>query len=204
MPARPARTAVGLLVAACLSGGPLAAAAEREPVRPAAGGLRITEQVEYYDLDATGLGELRRQLTERAPIGPHGRADALASVELQARYELAQAGGGCRAHRIEVRAHIVVLLPRWLGRAWAPDEVAARWSSMEAGLRRHEEGHRQHAREAAERLYQQLAELPLQPDCVAARRRAESLVQRSAIALEMRGLVYDRRTDHGRTQGAVL
>jgi len=185
-----------LVVATAGAGGAVAA--------PAGDGLQILERVEYYDLDATDADGLVAQLAAHRPKGPSRIADALAEIRLEARHEPGRVPAGCRPQRLRVEVEIVVSLPRWTRRPPVVNPLVERWTRMIAGLRRHEEGHRDHARHSAERLYEQLLALPPQPTCAAMKRLVDATVQRAAIRLQLQGDIYDQQTRHGHNQGAIF
>lgn len=91
-----------------------------------------------------------------------------------------------------------VVLPRWIPARDAPAPLRAEWDRYVAALAAHEALHLDVARRAAARLEAAL----LAPDVDAPQaERVAAAVQRDARAEEVE---LDRRTQHGRGDGAVL
>ena len=73
-----------------------------------------------------------------------------------------------------------------------------------SALSRHEQGHVQFGRDAAQAIDEGIAALPAAPDCAALERRANTLGHRLLREHAEREKQYDRDTRHGASQGARL
>lgn len=187
-------------VVACL----LALAATETPVPE---GVAYTERRETYPV----YGSNRRELVAsmRAAQARHRdeqgdqRSVARTSQTLGMRYELEPVAGGCRFKDLVVSLDVTIHLPEWSMQG-APKPLRESWKRMQAALVRHEEGHRDIAVESASYLSRGLRALGVQPDCQALRREAQRLFFRAQLRYSVRDGAYERRTNHGIAQGAVL
>lgn len=176
--------------------------------RSAAAEVIVDETRRHYVLDASDLPQLAAQLATRRAPAAHGagaRSHGLTEAGLETRYELdPRADGRCALRRIEVRVHLSQTLPEWRP-AQAPAEgMAAPVARMLEGLAAHEAGHRRHVLAAAAAIDRRLAALGPAESCERARRAAERAISRELIRLQVNENNYDRATDRGRRQGAVL
>ena len=88
-----------------------------------------------------------------------------------------------------VSLRIVYTLPRWRGHDDAPAGLRAKWNTFLANLTAHEKGHGTHGRNAASEI-----------DRSRCSNNPGAIVRRWAN----QDRVYDAKTRHGRTQGAMF
>lgn len=199
MPSAKGRLSAAAAALAMLSNGAVTA---EEPV---AAGPDITETRRYYPLDATLLGPLRQQLSERAlAAGLTGGAIGRTRQEVETRYRLEPLPTGCRLAGLVVRIDLTMDLPAWRPSGVTRRELRARWERMITALTLHEEGHRDNAVRAARELHQRLSRLGGGDSCAALDKQAQREIFRVKLRFQLREQAYDRRTGHGVGQGSVL
>lgn len=164
-------------------------------------GLRLTEAVERYDVDAVNLGDFVAQMQARKAEG-EGDWPGRTRATLQVAYRLVPTEPGCRIEDLDVWLDVVIRLPRWEPGGAVRPGIRDQWARMKIGIETHERGHRDIAVEAASRLATTLqAYAPFaDADCAAVDRR----ILRERIKAQMRhqdrDFSYDRRTRHGLNQ----
>ena len=97
---------------------------------------------------------------------------------------------------VSVTAKITIELPRWTALGKQPRRVRAEWNRMLEALRRHES---EHARIARERISRLAGEMAGKPEPELAALHAQCVQELDALSE-----AYDRRCDHGRTEGVTL
>lgn len=168
-------------------------------------GPTITEARRYYVLDATVLEALRVQLAEEAlAAGLVRGAIGRTRQDVEVRYRLDPVPEGCRLSALAVRVDVTLDLPDWQPAGKTRRPLRARWARMIAALTVHEEGHRDNAVWAANRLYASLSALGPAADCDAMGKQAQRAMFRVKLRFQLREQAYDRRTGHGVSQGSVL
>lgn len=183
----------------------LAGSAPASALDALAPGLVITETRRYYELDATGLDPLRRQLAERAlAAGLDGGAIGLTRQDLETRYRPEPLPAGCRLADLSVRMDLTMDLPVWRPAGTTRRALRERWERMATALTRHEEGHRDNAVRAAHELHRGLSALGEGHDCRTLGKLAQREMFRARLRFDLREKAYDRRTGHGVSQGSVL
>jgi len=187
--------ALGSRLAACTVLAAISAAAWAEVVS--------NDLDQRYSISGTSEAGLRREMSAKGPLGADGRRyDAYTLWHISWRYNYRQDGALCRIGSITTKVEVTMTLPRWDGESAAQDGLRARWRKYFAALTEHENGHRVHGRDAAHEIDAAIARLPGQSNCVALGNAANSLGNQIIHKYNERDLDYDRRTDHGRTQGA--
>lgn len=161
----------------------------------------IEETRQYYDLDATDIDTLRRQLEARGPRTLAGQSTpGLTRHNLYMQYRLQPADGGCRIEGIGIETRIDIALPRWRPKHTPSDALRAQWPELERILAEHEQGHRDNGVWASHELLRRLDAIAPEPDC----RRLASVAKnvRTQLLAELREREdrYDAATDHGRIQ----
>jgi predicted secreted Zn-dependent protease len=169
--------------------------------------LAVEEQVQtsYYDISGSTPGQIWQEMRARGPATPDGkRWTAYTRWDIRWRFEFDESPRGCRIGGIDVRLRIRYTMPRWEEPREASATVARQWSRFIDALEVHEEGHGDFGREAAERVEAELPRLPARRDCQAASRAANAVGDRiiEEVAADERD--YDRRTNHGATQGTAF
>ncbi|MFY2764718.1 DUF922 domain-containing protein [Arenimonas sp. MALMAid1274] len=165
----------------------------------------VHEQRVYYDLRATSLRELRREMRERKALaGIDGKALGLTRQNIATEFTLMPQGRGCRLENVRVTLSITIHLPRWSPPRTPAPFLQERWDRMITGLTVHEEGHRDNAIAAARELHRALMALGESRNCLALERAARRASFQAQLRFRLRDRHYDRQTRHGETQGSVL
>ena len=154
--------------------------------------------VRYYELRSQDWASMRAEIDARAPKGYHG----LASWQVRYNYRWNPTSDGqCSVTAVVPEFAGEILMPRWVPGPAVSADQRARWERYSAALKLHEDGHVAHGKQLASALAQISG---LRADCgsiaAAVKARADALIRRYSGA----DAEYDRQTNHGETQGAVL
>ncbi|HXG70994.1 MAG TPA: DUF922 domain-containing protein, partial [Gemmatimonadaceae bacterium] len=114
-------------------------------------------------------------------------------------------GIGCSPVGTEVILKVVVTVPQWAdpARAETSDALRAEWARFRSALLVHEANHADVTVAEANRLADRLRE-PQAATCWTLQSEMQHMAQRSIKLIRERNDDYDQRTQHGRTEGAVL
>ena len=168
--------------------------------------LEITERVERHAVDGSTWQQLPESLASLRSAWDHAQLWSGAtrtSFLLTTRVQSLPGNAGCvlAGHRLEVE--IVRSLPRSESSlAAARPARRQRMLAALAQLERHEEGHRRHALDAASKLHAGLQALPAQADCRRLQFAVDRLRRRVSHAHQLRGQLYDHRSQHGLADAA--
>ncbi len=168
-----------------------------------AGLTRVVDGPVYYQVYGSSLGALRSALDScplRKAIGPY---HAVTAYQLTWSYSTTVDSGVCKLTSIRVGAHIGQYLPRFTPTASTPQSVAAAWKTYAANLKQHEDGHIAIDIDYAQRLLTALQSLRV-TDCGNIGQQAQTITDSYVALLNGANELYDSRTNHGATQGAVL
>jgi predicted secreted Zn-dependent protease len=151
--------------------------------------------IQTYDVHGRTRDELGTNL------GPGHVADTRWRVEWKYRFESTKA---CRltSFRVDVTARI--RMPRWVERGAAAPKLRASWDAFDSALRKHEEGHREHGIEAGREIAREARSLGARGDCAALRAEVERMANAVIDRFHLQDEAYDRATQHGVRQGAIL
>lgn len=167
---------------------------------PAAEAAR-TEQVATSTYTVTGSteDEIRASLDARHP----GGYDARTNWYVTWSYSSAMRSGRCRVTTSKVHTKIAFTYPRWVAPADASAELVQGWTTYMGALRVHESGHARIGRTVAARV-QNVLTAARAANCAALDRALPGLVQPQFKWGNASDIAYDRRTQHGATQGALF
>ncbi|MDX1660838.1 MAG: DUF922 domain-containing protein [Gemmatimonadota bacterium] len=163
--------------------------------------MDVRHRTVLYEVAGSSVEEISASLDRAAPRIEGGRFRGTTEWNVQWRFGYAPAGSGCSITELDVDLHVTTTVPRWSPPPDATRELVALWRSYRSALDAHEAGHRAFAVEAANEVARTLRGLR-SASCVAlpeeANARGHAVVERFRRAQRR----YDRRTGHGRTQGA--
>jgi predicted secreted Zn-dependent protease len=176
------------------------------PRTPPASQVRVGESViRPYDIAGTTFAELNTAGMRSGPVSKNTGARVWGMCTWQVTWTFSRGGvGQCTLGKFSVMVGATIDLPRWINRDAASESVRGSWDRFAAGLRVHEDGHKDIGVRAANDLANQLRALPPARTCDELDRNITALGDR--ILAEHRALdqAYDRATGNGATQGAVL
>lgn len=154
--------------------------------------------IQYYELYSRDWQGMRREIDQKSREGFHG----FAAWKVNYTYRWNRlAGGQCAISGVAPTFEGEIRLPNWVP---GPNVSAAQreaWQRYSAALKVHEDGHIAHGKQLASAL-SQLSGTRI--DCGTAdssiKQRADAIFKQYQTA----DTEYDRTTNHGATQGAVL
>ena len=172
---------------------------------PAAADPLIRMHTSYYYVDGTSASVLAAQIDQNGPPDAGGKRYAgKTKWDVQWKFKHEQQGVTCAIKGVAVAVGIAQTLPRWRGEAKGAPALKTRWRQFVDALTRHEDGHKQHGLAAGKEIETALLAAKPASNCedltVAANSAAEAIVKRYQKLDED----YDRKTEHGRSQGATL
>lgn len=154
-------------------------------------------RVVYYDVAGTDEASISASFHAVAPKRPDGRT-AWGMTEYDNRYSSDQItrGSQCRITHAKVEIYSTVHLPRLIDEAQVPERLMVQWRSFMKGLAVHEAGH----------VRIQNAHLADVETALIGSRCETAKVTLDAASGRIAALqkAYDRQTENGVTQGAIL
>jgi predicted secreted Zn-dependent protease len=170
-----------------------------------AGEPLVRMHTSYYYIDGPSATVLAAQLDQNGPSLADGKRYAgKTRWDVQWKFRHQQQGTVCSMKEVAVAVGIAQILPKWRGESKGAAALKARWTSFVEALRRHEDGHKEHGLKAAREIEAVILAVKPASNCedlgAAANVAAEAIVEKYQALDEE----YDRKTDHGRNQGATL
>ena len=160
------------------------------------------DTVERYPIRGASEAELRFEMSAKGPLGAGGRRfDGYTRWNIAWRYKYRLDGGLCRIDMVTTDVKVTTTLPEWNDERATPERLRKRWREYLAALTEHENGHRAHGMDAAREIDRGIAALPAQASCGALGNAANDLGNQIIRKYNERDLDYDRKTEHGLTQG---
>lgn len=167
---------------------------------PSPVGVQVFAQMQYYDVTAESLAELRSGLRQHGPRSGGRPWAAVTNWRMRWTYVYDPRGiAGCEITRVKVRLETTIDFPRWTP-ATPPDSgLLAWWNQLNEGLTAHERGHALIAVEAADQIVKGVQGMTAGA-CDALSLRANAVAQRITSDARKRQQDYDVETRHGLTQ----
>ena len=163
------------------------------------------ETIEYYSFSADDLRSAHASMFDASPIVIDGRKfSGLMEWEWEWRAAYDTAGGNCAPGRIVTRASSNIILPKWTSYKDASYQERAEWDRANQVLLRHEKKHETIAKMAVKEFERKANRLPAAAECETLTAQINDLFDRYMKQANTQNKSYDRRTDHGRTEGAKL
>jgi len=124
-----------LLLAACASNKP---ALDLGPVPP---GVSVDARIQYYDISAATLNELRAAMRTQGPKWEGRSWQAVTTSDIRWTYRINRLSAECEIRDARVQMRTVVVFPRWTPSAEPDSSMLEWWRQLNAGLVEHEKGH---------------------------------------------------------------
>ena len=172
------------------------------------GKVEVARTVEYYDIRGRNSAELRAAMDAKGPLNKAlgKRFDARTDWAIEcSSFECDPAfaeKGIYRLSKWTLKLEAKIILPRWENARDGLPFQRRQWQVYQARLQLHEAGHVKLAEQATNALDKDFATLGIFPS----RKKLESAMNARAEKIlrqyTARHVEYDRRTRHGKTQGA--
>ena len=156
----------------------------------------------YFNVSGESARELRRSINQSRPWKDRSEGDANTEWKIEWTFKLMPSGTTCQVHSFTTKTTIKIVLPKWTPDASASPILTERWESYMTALKRHEEGHKQIALAAASEVRRRVKSLKPEATCEAYSASLNSAAKGVIAEFREKEIEYDRKTDHGATQGA--
>ena len=167
---------------------------------PVPKGVVVDARVQYYDLSAATLAELRRDM---ARLGPRWNGRAYQAVTASRfRWEFVTTRNSsqfCAAENVKVTMTTVVVFPRWNPTAEPDSATLEWWQQLNTGLMEHERGHASLSLRTAGDIARSIEDIP-PTSCDLLERRVTELGRERILNEWAQQAQYDQDTRHGATQ----
>jgi predicted secreted Zn-dependent protease len=175
------------------------------PAVPAAGEPLVRMHTSYYYIDGPSATVLAAQLDQNGPVGTDGSHYAgRTRWDIQWKFRHEQKGTACSMKDVAVAVGVAQTMPRWRGENKGASGLKTLWTKFIGSLQRHEDGHKEHGLKAGKEI--EAAVLAVKPaaNCEDLEAAANAAAQAIVAKYQALDTEYDRKTDHGRNQGATL
>lgn len=160
----------------------------------------------YYYIDGSSATVLAAQLDQAGPKDVDGnRYAGKTRWDVQWKFNHHQEGESCGIKDVTVAVGIAQIVPKWRGQDKpGGGALKARWQKFLAAQKRHEEGHKEHGIKAGGEIEKALLAIKPASNCEDLDKVANAAGEQVTEKYRKQDADYDRRTDHGRKQGATL
>ena len=172
---------------------------------PVASEPLVRVHTSYYYVDGPSATVLAAQIEQNGPRGADGkRYVGKTKWDVQWKFKHEQSGVTCEMKEVAVAVGVAQTLPKWRSEKKGVAALKTRWQQFTDALKRHEDGHKDHGIAAGKEI--EAALLAAKPasnceDLAASANSAADVIVKKYQKLDQE---YDRKTGHGRTQGAAL
>ena len=167
---------------------------------------QIHDSIEYRDIVGGNEDALSAALKQIGATNASGdRFTASTRWQLRWNFRVEQhPGANCELASAKTELDIHMTLPRWIPPKNASPVLIKRWHTFADALRKHEDGHRDIAMEAARIVADRAAAVPPERDCAALEQRLQRVADDTLHEYRDKESSYDVTTLHGQTQGATF
>jgi len=167
-------------------------------------GPGMTTQIDapaYYQVYGRTIDEVRAAVDDCVLRQTLGEYHAVTAYNLTWSYGLSQTGGNCKVTNVKVGLHVNQYLPS-LAAGNTSGQLQAHWNAYSASLHQHENGHVEINKQYSAKLLQGLQNISA--PCATIEKLVSDTAKTYVTMLDAANELYDSRTDHGATQGAIL
>jgi len=160
-----------------------------------------------YPVYGTNVATIRQSMTANSPIWHQGKKfDGFTRWYVRWRYYFNFVNGICRIdpRRVFVDIEVTFTMPQWQDERRSSPAVVNRWHRYISALQRHEDGHKEHGIKAGQEIFRTLSQFSIHSSCADMPAVANATARAIIARFYQADIDYDRRTGHGRTQGAFF
>ena len=160
---------------------------------------------QFYTIAPQKIQDLPIELDHRSPIVYQGRKyHGYTQWWVSWQFYWYENPASCQITQVKTTLKVVYNLPKLLEKSATNAPLKKAFDRYYQALFNHEQNHKNHGLEAALAIQAQLENLRSFPTCRDLNHQANALVQSLIRAYRQKDLDYDRRTEHGRLEGAVI
>jgi predicted secreted Zn-dependent protease len=174
---------------------------------PAPLGAQIPTHISYrfYTIAPQKIQELPTELDRRSPIVYQGRKyHGYTQWWVNWQFYWHEYPTSCQITQVKTTLKVVYTLPKLLEKSAGNTSLKKAFDRYYQALFNHEQNHKNHGLEAALVIKAKLENLSSFPTCQDLNHQANDLAQSLIRTYRQKDLDYDRRTEHGRLEGAVI
>lgn len=164
----------------------------------------VSEEFSYYLIYPESPSDIANELTTRSPVKENGiiyRGHTEWNVNWNFWWQ--SDNGECRINKVKTDVDIKYTMPK-LPDSYKSERIEKKFITYYDALMLHEAGHKESGVNAAREIEEMLLNLPGYSDCneldKIANKKATNIIRK----FNKKDIVYDYKTDHGRTQGAEI
>lgn len=135
---------------------------------PARAEVVFDQSFKFFKVRGKTSQQIFRDFQRKSPIKAKGELDAtlgVAAIKLTPEVEYETLGSDCRVSDANVRADVVIHLPRWANYKKADKIAKLSWDKLFSDIKTHELMHAKIAKDHAERIEKKLRSLDSYKDC---------------------------------------
>ncbi len=162
----------------------------------------ITESYEFYRVYPYSKGEILSSLNKKTPISKYGeKFHGYAYSDIKWNFRWRYNKKNCWITSAKTEVNTTYTLPK-LGTNI--DDVNEIWNQWYPKLVSHEEGHHKFATKIAKKIKHSIVHMPSESTCSELEKKANAIGSGLVSELDDLNKGYDKRTNHGETQGASI
>jgi len=164
----------------------------------------VNEEFSYYLIYPDNPSEIASELSKHSPIKENGKTfKGHTEWNVNWNYWWQTENGKCKINKVKTEVAIKYTMPK-LASPGKNKDIEKKFNTYYSALLLHEKGHKESAVLAADEIENILLNLPEKFVCdelgILANKKAKNIIRK----FNKKDIVYDYKTDHGRTQGAVI
>lgn len=164
----------------------------------------VNQSINEYSVTAKNVSSLVEAVNKASPVRQNGDVfHAHTETYIKWTFWWNNQNDGCKLSRVETEVDITYIFPR-LNKSSSGKKVIEIWEKYYSALVIHENGHAEIAIEAAREIESSLLSMPEYRNCNLLSEKANMKAQEILDHTKPKHEHYDRKTRHGKSQGAYL
>jgi len=154
----------------------------------------IQKKITYFSIGGTTAAEIDRNMARLGPVSSvtGRRHPGATQIKFKGSAKFVSAGNSCRIGGAKVMLSTRLLLPRWVNRRKAGNDLALVWDTLSADIKRHEERHAEIARNHARALEKAILGLPAAAKCAPLKAKVNKISENAMVAHDKDQQRFDR------------
>lgn len=165
----------------------------------------INSSIKHYYIYPKSKSDLKRELFSKTPIRIKGRKYlGLTNWKINFNYKTKKENNRCKIDSLNIQLDVIITLPKIAKKHKVSYNTKSSFKKFYKNLYKHEKKHKKYALEAVKESEKKILSVGSEKSCKKLKNKINIAFKKVIEKYKKKNRLFDKRTDHGHTQGADI